>query len=310
MIKNRLYYYTRNPSRDNRTSLARAIDLLLALMLVWLPTALAMKIMPLSQTWSGILTVPALALGAGLVFWQQRRKNKSRRQHQNIWYSARKCRQRIKQLAAPEDFARLVKELLQATLPVTRLQAPAPGGESTISLLGYLRHRQVGVMCINRQTDGQPITAAEISKFFAELKLARLPAGIIVTTDSFADDAKRLVSRLRGQVQIHLLDGDAVLYMARQAKHPIFQDEKWPGEKESRLSGLAVALSIKENLMVSRRKAWSFLLLGISLLVISTWQSGITETIYLAGGIVNLSAGFPGLLLSYLHRSEPFMDWQ
>jgi len=310
MIKDRPHYYVRNPSRDDRTRLARVIDVLLSLLLVWLLAALAVQTAPVTPVLSGILTVPALALGTLLVLWYHRHKNKSHRQHRDIWYSARKCRQKLKEMESPGDFALLVKELMQGTLPVTGLKVLPPGDDSAISLTGYIRNRRVGVMCINSGIDDHKTTTAEIRKFFAEVKQAGFHTGIVVTTGSFSDDARRFASRVRGQVQIHLLDGHTVLRMARKANHPVFPDEKWHEEQESRISGLEMALSIKENIMFSRRKAWSFILLGIIFTVISALQTGITGTVYLVAGVINLFAGFPGLILSYLRKHELLMDWR
>jgi len=310
MTKDKPHYYVQNPARDDRTRLARAIDILLALLLVWLLAALTIHVLPLASVLSGILTVLALALGTLLVFWYHRHKNKALRQHRDIWYSARKCRENLKEMESPGDFAALVKELIENTLPVTGFKVLAPGGDSTIDLTGYFRNRKVGVMCVNSGTGDLKITTGEIKKFYTEVRQAGFDNGIVFTSGSFDDETRRFVRRMRGQVRIHLVDGHAVLRMARRANHPVFPDERWREEKESRISGLEMALSIKENIMFSRGKALSFVLLGIVLVIISALLGGFIGTVYLAVGVINLFVGFSGIILSYLRKQELLMDWR
>jgi len=309
MTKDKPHYYVQNPARDDRTRLARVIDILLALLLVWLLAALTVLVLPLSPGLSGFLTVPALALGTLLMVWYRRHKNKTLHHHRDIWYSARKCRENLKEMTTPGDFAVLVKELMETILPATGFKVLAPSGDSTIDLTGYIRNRKVAVMCVNSGTDDLKITTGEIKKFYIEVKQAGFDNGIVFTSGSFTDETRRFVRRMRGQVRIHLLDGHAVLRMARRANHPVFPDEKWREEKHSRLSGLEMALSIKENIMFSRGKALSFVLLGAVLVIISALQGGFIGTVYLAIGVVNLFVGFSGLILSYLRKHELLMDW-
>lgn len=309
MTKDKPHYYVQNPSRDDRTRVARGIDILLSLLLVWLLAALAVPVLPLAPVLSGILTVLALALGTLLVAWYHRHKNKTFHQHRDIWYSARKCRENLKEMESPRDFAVLVKELMENTLPVTGFKVLAPGGDSTIDLTGYIRNRKVGVMCVNSGTEDHKTTTGEIQKFFTEVKQAGFDNGIVFTSGSFSDETRRFVRRMRGQGRIHLVDGHAVLRMAKRANHPVFPDEKWREEKEGRISGLEMALSIKENIMLSRGKALSFVLLGIVFIIISALQGGVIGTVYMAIGVINLFIGFSGLILSYLRKHELLMDW-
>jgi len=230
-------------------------------------------------------------------------------QHRDIWYSARKCRENLKEMASPGDFAVLVKELMEAILPATGFKVLAPGGDSTIDLTGYIRNRKVGVMCVNSGPDDLKITAGKMQKFYTEVKQAGFDSGIVFTSGSFTDETRRFVRRMRGQVRIHLVDGHAVLRMAKRANHPVFPDEKWRDEKESRISGYEMALSIKENIMFSRGKALSFVFLGIIFIIISALQGGFIGTVYLAIGVINLFVGLSGLILSYLRKHEMLMDW-
>ncbi len=309
MAKDKPHYYVQNPARDDRTRLARVIDILLSLLLVWLLAALAVRVVPMAPVYSGLITVLALALGTLLVVWYYKHKNKTLHQHQDIWYSARKCRENLKELESPGDFVVLVKELMENILPITGFKVLAPGGDSTIDLTGYIRNRKVGIMCVNSGPDDPKITTGEMQKFYTEVKQAGFDNGIVFTSGSFTDETRRFVRRIRGRVRIYLVDGHAVLRMARRANHPVFPDEKWREEKESRISGLEMALSIKENIMFSRGKALSLVLLGIVFIVISALQSGFIGTVYLAIGVINLFIGFSGLILSYLRKHELLMDW-
>ena len=308
MSKDRLHYHMQNPARDNRTRLARGIDIFLTLALVWLLAVLAVGALPLAPLFSGLLTVLMLALGTALVTWHQIRKNKAFKLHRDTWYSARKCREKLKEMVSSKEYTRLVKELLENSLPFTGLKVLAPDDSSTINLSGYVRNRKVAVMCVNPGADDHKTTMEEIEIFLSEIKQAGFDKGIVVSTGSFSDEARRFVRRFSGRARIRLMDGYAVLCLAKKTGHPVFPDEKWREEKENRISGLEMALSIKDNLMASRRKGLSFVFLGIVFVVISALQEGFIGSVYLAVGVINLFTGFSGLILSYLRKQELLPD--
>ncbi|MCG8402683.1 MAG: restriction endonuclease [Firmicutes bacterium] len=309
MAKDKPLYYVQNPARDNRTRLARGIDILLSLALAWLPAVLAVGALPLAPLFSGLLTVLMLALGTALVAWYHTRKSKALQLHRDTWYSARKCREKLKEMVSSREYARLVKELLEGSLPFTGLKVLAPDDNSAINLSGYVRSRRVAVMCVNPGTDDHKTTMEEIERFLTEIRQAGFDSGMVVSTGSFSDEARRFVRRFSGRTKIGLMDGYAVLRLAKKTGHPVFPDEKWREEKENRISGLEMALSIKDNLMASRRKGLSFVFLGIVFVVISALQEGFIGSVYLAVGVINLFTGFSGLILSYLRKQELFPDW-
>lgn len=309
MFNDKPHYYTQNPTRDDRTRLARGIDFLLSLLLVWMTSVLAVQVLPLGQAASITLTFVFIALGVGLVIRYHTRKNSAVRLHRDIWYSARKCRKTLQELDSPREFASLVKEILAGALPFTGLKLLAPAGDSTIDLTGYVKKRKVGVMCLNPGTEDHKTSADEIKKFIREIIQAGFDSGMVVTTGTYSDEARRFVRRMRGRARVHLIDGYSLPRMARRAGHPVFPDEKWQDEKDNRLSGLEMALSIKENIMASRRKSVYFILLGLVFVVISALQGGIIGSAYLVFGIINLFIGFSGLILTYLRKYELLLDW-
>lgn len=174
--------------------------------------------------------------------------------HRDIWYSARKCRQNIENIHDREEFAQLVKELLEGIAPFEGMKKLNPCPDSTIDLSGYLRNQKIGVMCINTAAKDNRVTADQIKGFLQEIKQAQFNIGIIITSGSYTDEARRFVRRMSGRIKIHLVESNGLLHMAKRTEHPIFPVEKWQEEGYTRISGLEMALSIKENIMASKKE--------------------------------------------------------
>lgn len=309
MQKDRPHFYTRNPARDDRTRLARGIDFLLSLLLAWLTVVLAVSLLPLDRAPAAILTVILLVIGAGLVIRYHTVKNRAGELHRDIWYSAQKCRAKLQQVDSRHEFTSLVRAILAGALPIKGLKILPPAGDSCIDLSGYVKNRKVGVMCLNPGSQEHKTPVEDIKKFLEEIVQAGFDNGLVITTGTFTDEARRFVRRMRGRARVHLVDGYALLRMARQSGHPVFPDEQWRDDKATRISGMEMALSIKENIMASRRKSVYFILLGLVFLVIYSLQGGIIASVYLVFGIINLFTGFTGLILSYLRKHELLLDW-
>lgn len=309
MSKDKPHYYVKDPSRDDRSITARVLDFVLLLLFMWLCSALLVQLLPLEKVVSLILTVTTILLVTFTVTWMYIRKRREHKIHRDTWYSARKCREKIKAITSKKEFATLVQEILTSTLPVEGLKLLVPAGNSSIDLSGYIRSRKLGVLCLNPDKENDKTTAEEIKKFVFAIRAAGFDHGIVITSGSFSEDARRFAKRIRGRARIHLIDGTALVRLARRAGHPVFQNEKWREDREQGISGIDMALSIKEDIMASRKKSFSFILLGLIFVLISTRLEGILGPAYLTFGIINMFIGFSGIILSYLRKQEMLLDW-
>ncbi|AGL01528.1 restriction endonuclease [Desulfoscipio gibsoniae] len=308
MFNKRIYHYMQNPPRDERNRLAHTIDFAITLLFTWFITILAAQFLPLGQSMINIIIIPIMIAEIILVTKIKISRRKALSIHRDIWYSARKCRQNIENIHDREEFAQLVKELLEGIAPFEGMKKLNPCPDSTIDLSGYLRNQKIGVMCINTAAKDNRVTADQIKGFLQEIKQAQFNIGIIITSGSYTDEARRFVRRMSGRIKIHLVESNGLLHMAKRTEHPIFPVEKWQEEGYTRISGLEMALSIKENIMASKKRALLFTLLGIAFLVIGALQTGLISTIYVIFGVINLFIGLTGFILSLLHKNELIFD--
>ncbi|SFR10145.1 restriction endonuclease [Desulfoscipio geothermicus] len=308
MLKDRLHYFMHNPPRDDRTRLAHALDLMLPLLFFWSITISAIQITHLEQRTLNILLPLILVLETALIVTLKVRKNCHLRMHRNIWFSARKCRERIKNIDSRQDFVLLVKDLLTKTYAMKELETFFIKDESSIDLHGELGKHKIAVLCISADKDDFKVCDKQIKEFFEDIKRYHFDVGLVVTTGAFSDDAHRFVRRMKGQKKIHLFDGYTVLRMAKHAGHPIFPEEKWQKNNEYAITGLEMALSIKENILTSKKRALLFVLLGTAFLVIAALQADFIGSLYLIFGVINVFIGFSGYLLNILRRNELIFD--
>lgn len=297
-----------NPPRDERTRLAQAVDFALALLFTWLITIMAAQFLPLGLT---AVKIIVLVVMLGELIFITKIKTSRRRAlntHRDIWYSARKCRQNIYAIKDRGEFAQLVKELLEGLAIFEKLKAFNPGAASSIDISGNLRNQKIGVMCVNLAGEDQKVTVNQISDFLKEVKQAHFHKGIVITSGSFTEEARRFVRQMNGRAKISLIDGFGILRWARRTQHPIFTLEKWQEDRENRISGREMALSIKENITASKKRALSFALLGLVFIVTAAWQTGFFSAIYFIFGIINLFIGLTGFVLCLLRKSELIFD--
>ncbi|TYO94986.1 restriction endonuclease [Desulfallas thermosapovorans] len=303
MFSNNLRHYMQNPPRDERTRLARAVDFILILSFTWVITFFFAQLFPQGITSQTILII-VMAIEAIALAKIKNYRHKALNTHRDIWYSARKCRQNIKNINNREEFILLVKDLLEGIASFEKLQPLSHCADSSIDMTGYMRNYKTAVMCINSSGENDKVSADKIKAFLQEVRLAHFQKGIVVTTGSYTDEARRLVRRMHGRVKIHLIDGYKLLHMAKRTNHPIFPAEKWQEEKDTRITGIEMALSIKENMINSKKKSLLFVLLGLMFLVIATVQTGFISTNYVIFGVINLFTGLTGFILSLLHKDE------
>ena len=234
-------------------------------------------------------------------------QNRKRQMHSKIWYAAIKCRENLQSIKNRRDFTELVRELLTNALPLENLE-PAGGNSPNIDLTGSIKGNSVAIMCQNTPQSDQKITKNVIQNFWREMKQGNYKQGIVFTTGTFTDEAQRFARRMQGYNKIYLFDVNNLVRLARRAKHPVFPEAVQQEEVETRVTGLEIALSIKENIMTSRKKALLFAVLGTLFLVLATLYTGFIGYVYLFFGIVNLFVGFTGIILAILRKNELLLD--
>ncbi|KAF1085338.1 Restriction endonuclease [Sporotomaculum syntrophicum] len=297
-----------HPPRDERTRLARAVDFALTVLVTWLLTIIAAQYLPLGLTAAKVTVIVIMLMELIFITKVKVIRSKALDIHRDIWFSARKCRQNIYNIKDRGEFAQLIKQLLEGLAPFEKLINLNPGVNSTIDISGYLRNQKIGVMCLNLNGEEQRVHTEQIKGFLKEVKQAHLAKGIVITSGSFTEDARRFVRRMNGRVKIFLIDGYGLLHLAKRTQHPIFTMEKWEEERDIRMTGKEIALSIKENIITSKKRALLFTILGVVFIVIAALQTGLFSVIYLIFGVINLFIGLTGFIMRLLHKNELIFD--
>ncbi len=297
-----------NPPRDERTRLARAVDFALTVLVTWLFTIIAAQFLPLGLTAAKVTVIVIMLLELIFITKVKMIRSKALDIHRDIYFSARKCRQNIYNIKDRGEFAQLIKQLLESLAPFEKLKSLNPAVDSTIDISCYLRNQKIGVMCLNFNGEEQKVHTDQIKGFLREVKQAHLTKGIVITSGSFTEDGRRFVRRMNGRVKIHLIDGNGLLRLAKRTQHPIFTMEKWEEERDTRMTGKEMALSIKENIIASKKRALLFTVLGVVFLVIAALQTGFFSAIYLIFGVINLFIGLTSFILRLLHKNELIFD--
>ncbi|SFG01209.1 Restriction endonuclease [Desulfotomaculum arcticum] len=304
MFGDKLVNYLQDPPTDGRSRLASAADFVITNLLVWFITISAIYLLHLEKTIPTAAVSFFLLLETLSIIYIKKHKIKKLQTHKNIWYSAKQCRKNLKNIMLKKDFINFSKELLEASAPFEILRIVSDNNESSVDLSGYINGSTVGIMCLNPEDDNHKINSGQIKVFLKDINRSGYHKGIIITTGYYTDEARRLVRQMKGRVKIHLLDHFAVLRMAKKTGHPIFPDAAWQDETENKLTGMEMAISIKENILASRKRSLLFSILGIALLVIAMLNHGLVGLIYLGFGIVNLFIGLTGIILSFLRQEE------
>ena len=304
MFGDKLVNFMHDPPRDGRSRLASAIDFVITNLLLWFITISVMHLLHLEKTIPTAVVTLLLLLETLAIIYIKRQRAKKLKTHRNVWYSAKQCRKNLKGMIPKRDFIIFSKELLEASAPFENLHPASDHTESCVNLSGFIQENTVGIMCLNPEEDNHKINSGQIKAFLQELNLLGYNKGIILTTGYYTEEARRFVRQMKGKVKIPLLDHFAVLRMAKKTGHPIFPNADWQDETDNHLTGMEMAISIKENILSSRKRSSWFSLLGIVLLVIATLNHGLISFIYLGFGIVNLFIGLTGIILSFLRHEE------
>lgn len=304
MFGDKLVNYMQDPPRDGRSRLANAVDFVVTNLFVWFITISAIYLLHLEKIIPAAAVTLFLLLETVLIIYIKKHRMKKLQTHRNVWYSAKQCRKNLKRMMQKRDFISFSKELLEASAPFEYLHTVSNNNESCIDLSGYINGRTVGIMCLNPQDDNHKINSGQIKAFLRNINVSGYNKGIIITTGYYTDEARRFVRQIKGRVKIHLLDHFTVLRMAKKTGHPIFPNADWQDEADNHLTGREMAISIKENILASRRRSIWFTILGIALLVIAMLNHGLIGFIYLGFGIVNLFIGLTGIILSCLRQDE------
>ncbi len=308
MFSNRINYYMQNPPRDERTRLAQTVDFALTLLFTWFITIIAAQLLPMALIAVKIIVIFVMLIELILITKVKISRRKALNTHRNIWYSARKCRENIYAIKDRGKFAQLVKELLEGLTPFGKLKDLHPCADSTIDISCNLGNHKIGVMCINLAGEDQKVSANQIRDFLKEINQAHYNKGMVITSSSFTEEARRFVRQMNGRVKIHLIDGHGLLRLAKRTQHPIFSLEKWKEDRDNLISGKEIALSIKENILTSRKRALLLTMLGLVFLVIAALQNELFSAIYFVFGVINLFIGLTGFILCLLRKNELIFD--
>ncbi len=304
MFGNRINYYIQNPPRDERTRLAQAVDFALTLLFTWIMTIIIAQFLPLGLTTAKIIVILVMLIELILITKVEINRSKALDTHRDIWYSARKCRENIYVIKDRGEFAQLVKELLEGLTPFGKLKDLHPCADSTIDISCNLGNQKIGVMCINLAGEDQKVSANQIRDFLKEIKQDHFYKGMVITSGSFTEEARRFVRQMNGRVKIYLIDGYGLLRLAKRTQHPIFTLEKWKEERDTLISGKEIALSIKENIMASKKRSLSFAILGLVFIIIAALETEFFSAVYFIFGVINLFIGLTGFILCLLRKNE------
>lgn len=302
MFNDRLHNIVKKFPRDDRTKFAHVIDFILTLILFWALTIFALQMLPIPENMLNYFLIITLAIDTIIVYKLKKNRNKAFSSHRDIWYSAQICQENLKNINSRKEFALLIKNLLEGAAPFEKLTVHE--SNKNIDISGYLHKHKIGIMCLNSSQNDFKITKDQVVNFLMELNQSKINQGIIVTTGSFTDETRRFVRRMNGKLKMHLINGYGLLHMAKRSAHPIFPDEKWQEEKNTHLSGMEMAISIKENIITSKKRAILFSLLGVFFLVIAVLQAGFVGSIYLIFGVINIFIGFSGFILYYMRKND------
>lgn len=298
-----------NPPRDERSQLAKSVDFALTVLITWLLTIIiAAHLLPLELIAAKVAVITIMLVELMLIFKVKMLGRKSLDMHRDVWFSARKCRQNIHNIKDRSEFVILVQQLLEGLGSFETLKELNPGLDSTINFSGYLRNQKIGIMCLNFSGEDQKVTTDQIKRFLKEVKQNHFTKGMVVTSGSFTEDARRFVRRMNGRVKIHLIDGYGMLRWVKRTQHPIFTMERWEEERDTEMTGKEMALAVKENVLASKKRSLLFTVLGLVFLTIAAAQTGFFSIIYFIFGVINLFIGLTGFILRFLHKNELLFD--
>ncbi|ACV62186.1 hypothetical protein Dtox_1304 [Desulfofarcimen acetoxidans DSM 771] len=295
-IKNYIHY------RENqKTALARQIEFVSVLLVLWICTALIML-----SIWGYDLTVLALTfiilLGEyKLLSLIRQIKLEHRLNRYKIWLSGKKCQQSIDETATSGEFQQLVQEILENTSHFSKVKVNKSKVKTHgIDLTAQYKNLPVVVRCEKTTDQENKISIQCLHEMVDDLDKLGMKNGIIVTNGIFGNKSRAAAEKYKKDYAITLIDRYNLIEYARKANHKIFPAphivEQLITERQEQKSADLIPLS--SRLIGDRHKAAGYFtaasILGFMYYLIN--NISFFSIIYLLFALVNVTLGIMCLL--------------
>lgn len=309
-MENYIKYY-RKPRADNRGRLARFIDYYGFLFLLGLITTVL--VMASTQN-----PVAGLAIAAILIFIEARvfrlvtdRQRKRARLHHRYFLAGENCMKAILELEHGTEFNTLVAKVLSGQEGFTnmRVLGTGNGGENSndpgIDLEGLYLGDPVAVKCSFTKDPGKETGQAYIREFIGSLAEKDCKTGVFVTIGKFNHRAYDLAKSLRGKFDLHLIDGEGLMELARRAGVDIFPSEDKIDrlireEKEKNSPGKGVGFRVFYN--DSKKSVLYFTAAALLLVVVSLEKWSLFGYVYIAFALLNVVLGVMSIVFGRVDK--------
>lgn len=293
-----LRYYLR-PLRDDRNTLARAVDFYGPLLVLILITWAAAAVYSDNSFRTFVIAVPLTAAEVLAAFRLRRMLRENAAVHDRLWRAGRQCQERIKNIGGTEKLEKLVAEILEKVEGFSDVHTIKDPAESPniqgggISVRALYLGVPVAVGCL---ADGveEPVAAEKVLKFKEETSSLGHRTGILVAAGVFSGEARRAARE--GKKRIALVDLFKLVELARETGHDIFPAA--PGDRAPAASSREVMLHRLFRIALSREKARAYffsagVMLGMYYLA---GAAGTYTAVYMAFAAVNMALSIYCLL--------------
>lgn len=299
-IKGRYLRYYLRPLRDDRNTLARAVDFYGPLLVLILITWAAAAVYSDNSYRTFVIAVPLTAAEVLAAFRLRRKLRENAAVHDSMWRAGRQCQERIKNIGGIEQLEKLVAEILEKVEGFSDVHTIKDSAESPniqgggISVRALYLGVPVAVGCLAGDGVEEPVAAERVLKFKEETISLGHRAGILVAAGVFSGEARRAARE--GRKRIALVDLFKLVELARETGHDIFPAA--PGDRAPAAAGRAVMLHKLVRIALSREKARSYffsagVMLGMYYLA---GASGTNTAVYMAFAAVNMALSIYCLL--------------
>lgn len=289
--RRRRLIYRFKPKEDGRNKTAQTLDLVVVVFIFWLVTlVLLTQFFKISLALSVSLFLAA-AGGAAANYFQKRQKQ-LRRQHYRLWLTGQRYRAEIKKIKTREELAVYVALLLAQLPHFTDLQVSPKGAQKgplpdeAVALSARYKGVPVAVQCIPPVASGR-----EETKLWRGFQQALEEQGfvsvLIVAPGGLAPEARRIITRLKNQYRVVVLNEEKLVELALHARQQ--------PEAEDIQEGTAGQKEIEERKLVfARRKGLNYLLTAgvLYFIYFLSRPAGLTSVLYLVLIAINVALAF------------------
>ena len=278
---------------DQKSSLAKQVEFIAVLFIVWLITAFYML-----NVWGYELTVLAVTflilLGEYKLLYliKQKRINNKLARHK-IWLSGMKCIESIDQISTDAEFKNLVLEILTDTTDFSKVKVNRSKVKThCIDLTACYNNLPVAMRCEKTATPENKLPVQCLHEMIDDLEKLGLKNGIIVTNGLFSNKAKTTVEKIKKDYAITCIDRYNLVEYARKANHKIYPAphviEQLVTERREQKN--ADLLPLKNRLIGDRHKATAYffaaLILGFMYYLLN--EISMFSIIYLIFALINI----------------------